>query len=66
MKWSPISAKRSHCCGPALQWLRPISALGASDSALELAVALGHYHGAKVFLQLALRAGRLGSEAKVG
>jgi hypothetical protein len=29
-----------------LQRLRPISALGASDSTLELAVALGHYHGA--------------------
>ena len=60
MKWSPISAKRSHCCGPALQRLRPISALGASDSTLELAVALGHYHGAKVFAPAGVAGGNAG------
>jgi hypothetical protein len=68
IKRSPISAKRSHCCGPALQRLRPISALGASDSTLELAVALGHYHVAKVFAPAGVAGGNasLGSEAKVG
>jgi uncharacterized membrane protein YbhN (UPF0104 family) len=47
--------------GPALQRLRPISALGASAT-LELAVALGHYHGAKVFAP----AGVAGGNARIG
>ena len=46
---APISTKRSRCCGPALRPPRPIGGSdipeGAGDSTLELAVALGHYHG---------------------
>jgi hypothetical protein len=66
MKRSLISTKRSHCCGPALQRLRPISALGASDSTLELAVALGHYHGAKVFARAGVAGGKAGIGSQVG
>jgi glycosyltransferase 2 family protein len=47
-----------------LQRLRPVGAPGASDSTLELAVALGHYHGAKVFAPAGMAGGNAGSESQ--
>jgi hypothetical protein len=59
-------SEAAHCSGPALQRLRPTDALGASDSTLELAVALGHYHGAKVFAPAGAAGGKAGIGAEVG
>ena len=39
---------------------------GASDSTLELAVALGHYHGAKVFAPAGVAGGNAGIGSQVG
>ena len=70
MRWSPISAKCSPCCGRVLRRPQPFAGPGLPEASpirrLNLPLPSAITMSRRCSLQLALRAGMLGSEAKVG